>query len=72
MVNESQQKPKPRRQHNTHKKDRMKTNAVQIEIEKGKEEKKKNVDINNARRDITQGQYAYLRLARSAGAISGE
>ena len=33
ILNESQQKPKPRRQHSTHKKkDRMKTNDVQIEI----------------------------------------
>ena len=41
MLNETQQKPNPRRQHSTHKKKRMKTNDVQIEIEKGKDEKKK-------------------------------
>ena len=42
MLNESQQKPKPRKQHSTHKKkDRMRTSEVQIEIKKGKEEKKK-------------------------------
>ena len=41
MLNESQQKPKRRRQHSTHKKKTgWKRNAVQIEIEKGKEENK--------------------------------
>ena len=40
MLNESQQKQEPRRQHSTHK-DRMKTNDVQIEIEKVSEEKEK-------------------------------
>ena len=42
---------------------------VQIEIEKGKEEKNKNKSTSTLRKkeDITQGEYAYFRLARSAG-----
>ena len=34
MLNGSKQKPKPRRQHSTHKKKTGETNDVQIEIEK--------------------------------------
>ena len=40
MLNESQQKPKPRRQHNIHKKRQDETNDVQIGSEEGKEEEK--------------------------------
>ena len=40
MLNESQQKSKPRRQHTTRKKTQDETKDVPIEIENGKEEKK--------------------------------
>ena len=48
----------------------MKINDVQIEIEKGKEEKKKKKIRQHQQRkeeDRTQEEYAYFRLARSAG-----
>ena len=71
MLNESQQKPEPIRQHSTHKKKTgWKANDFQIEIEKGKEEKeKKKISQHQQRKkeDSTQGDYAYFRLARSAG-----
>ena len=71
MLNESQQKPKPRRQHGTHKKRQNATNDVQIKIEKGKKEKKKNKKKSTSRtqEDSTQGEYAHFRLARSAGGV---
>ena len=50
----------------------MKTNDVQIEIEKGKEEKKKiKISQHQQRKKegSTQGEYAYFRLARSAGEL---
>ena len=50
----------------------MKTNDVQIEIEKskkGKEEKKNKIrqHLERKKEDSTHGEYAYFRLARSAG-----
>ena len=50
----------------------MKTNDVQIEIEKskkGKEEKKNKISqhLERKKEDSTHGEYAYFRLARSAG-----
>ena len=54
MLNESQQKPKPTRQHIVPRRKRQdETSDVQIEIEKGKEkrkEKKRKVDITYARK----------------------
>ena len=47
----------------------MKTSDVQIAFEKGKEEKKKikMKSTSATQEDSTQGEYAYFRLARSAG-----
>ena len=45
------------------------TNDVQIEIVKGKEEKK---NQKRKKEDSTKGEYAYFRLARGAGGCSPE
>ena len=69
MLNESQQKPKPRRQHGTHKKKTQdETNDIRIEIGKGKEEKKMKLGQHQQRKkeDSRQGEYTSFRLARSA------
>ena len=46
-------------------------NDVQIEIEKGKAEKKNKISQHQERKkeDSTPGEYAYFRLARSAGGV---
>ena len=56
MLNESPQKPKARRQQNTHKKKTGWNNDVQIETEKGKEEKKNKINKQQERKkgDSTQ------------------
>ena len=50
---------------------KFETNDVQIEIEKGKEEKKKlSPHQESKKEDSTQGEYAYSRLARSGGVVA--
>ena len=69
MLNESQQKPKPRRPHSIRNKRQDETNDVPIEIEKAKEEKQKqNKSTSTTHEDSTQGEYAYFT---SQGARAG-
>ena len=71
MLNESQYKPKPRRQNSTHKKIQGEINDVLIEIEKGKKEKKKKKkkSTSETQEDSTQREYAYFRPAWSTGGV---
>ena len=80
MLNESHQKPKPRRQQVPTRKRQDETSHLQIEIEKGKKKggrEEKNKDkptsaqqerkVNISKEDCTQGEYAYFKLASTGG-----
>ena len=66
MLNESQQKPKPRRQHIVPTRKRQdETNDVQTEIEKRKEKKKKwskSTSTTQERRQHVRGTVSYTHL----------
>ena len=68
MLNESQQKPKPRRQHSTHKKkDRMKQTMSKSKSKKGRKRRRKiSQHQERKKEDSTLGESAYFRLAWSA------
>ena len=73
MLNESQQKPKPSRQHSTHKDRQGETNDVQIgiEIEKreggeGREENKKQFSIKNARKKTARKGNTHISGSQGA------
>ena len=53
MLKESRQKPKPRRQHSTHKR-QDETNDVQIEIEKGRKRTKKKKKLTSTTQERRQ------------------
>ena len=70
MLNESQQKPKPRRQHSTHKNKTGWNKRCPNRNRKNGRKRRKNIINQHQERkkeDSTQGEYAYFRLARSAG-----
>ena len=63
MLNDSQQKPKPRRQRSTHKKKTgRKTNAVQIEIKK-REGREENMKISQHQQREKEKKTSCIRLA---------
>ena len=68
MLNESQQRPKPRRQHIVPVRRQGETNHVQIEMEKreGREEKIITVNINNARKKTARKGNTHTSVLQGA------